>query len=477
MSKWIDQLKQRLQYFKNDEQPSDNLNSFMKKKQNIWGCIVIVIMISVIIILHSLAASKAPHPLHKAVSSTEMSPPDGVLTTDFSEKENLSALEDQQQQIDALNQHIKALSKLTDKIEHEKKIEKHSAPKTNHVAVSIGKLLVPASSTPRPVQPSQAGKEMLNALHSLPHHRIDSTHPLSTLSFHYVKPTYYHRSKPYQKIFNKLTHQKTAKTWVSAGTFARGVLLEGADANASVNGQSDTAPILVRLLDAGTLPNGGISHLKGCFVLASIYGDISSERGEARLNTLSCTRRDGSILEKSVQGYLSFAGKEGIKGRPVMRNGKILTMAGISGALSGIGSALQQSSQNLSTSSLGTVASVKSSQIWQNGAYGGASTAMGQLAHYYIQRANQYHPIISIGSGTVATVIFQKGFPLTEEHKQSVAQSVASIGEDSVRHDDEVKQLLIQAKQQAIKEKHGSIPFTNISNLKLGQTINNGGNV
>jgi conjugal transfer pilus assembly protein TraB len=264
----------------------------------------------------------------------------------------------------------------------------------------------------------------------------------------------------------------TPKNYVPAGTFARVVLLEGADANASVNAQSDTSGILVRVLDHGTLPNGHRNHLKGCFILASIYGDISSERGEARLTKISCTRHDGSIFEKKVQGYLSFAGKEGIKGTPVMRNGKILAMAGISGMLSGVGSALQTAAQTQTVSPLGTTSVINSNQVMQNAGFGGAATAMDHLAGYYVKSADQYHPIIEIGSGTVATVIFQSGFSLLDKeqekrlrehkrHHEETHRGSASVNLDSVTKSsaDEVKRLLKQA--QKISQPSNGSPFSN----------------
>lgn len=239
---------------------------------------------------------------------------------------------------------------------------------------------------------------------------------------------------------------KTAQTYVPPGTFASVVLLEGADANASVNGQSDTLPILARVLDRGTLPNGRHSHLKGCFLLASIYGDISSERGEARLQTLSCTRADGSIFERQVQGHMSFSGKEGIRGTPVMRNGKILEMAGISGILSSFGSAIQSATATQSLSALGATTTVSSSKILENGLGGGANTAMGRLANYYIKRADQYHPIIEIGSGTVATVVFQKGFSITDS--EGISEPIESAGR---RMDAAAKQSTQKFMNKALK--------------------------
>ena len=140
---------------------------------------------------------------------------------------------------------------------------------------------------------------------------------------------------------------KTPENYVPAGTFARAVLLMGADANASVNGQSDTTPILLRILDEGILPNGGHSKLKGCVVIASIYGDISSERGEVRLQHISCVQPSHQIMSEPVEGTVSFLGREGIRGIPVMRNGKILWYAGVSGVFQ-IGCIKQaQTTQNI----------------------------------------------------------------------------------------------------------------------------------
>jgi conjugal transfer pilus assembly protein TraB len=195
-------------------------------------------------------------------------------------------------------------------------------------------------------------------------------------------------------------------------------------------------------------------------VLASIYGDISSERGEARLTKISCTRKDGSILEKKVQGYLSFAGKEGIKGTPVTRNGRILAMAGLSGMFSGVGSALKAAAQTQSISALGATTTVNSDQIWQSGAYGGAESAMSQLSSYYIKRADQYHAVIEIGSGTVATVIFQSGFSLKDE-EESVGGKKSFRRGASSGSAEESRDLLKKAQaSSSIKTK---LPFSNVN--------------
>ena len=463
---------------------SSNLNRFMKQKQRLIGVCLLVVLCIAAFILQGLSSKKETHtrvhPHKKEVSV------DGVFSTDFTQKNELSALEQQQHQLDRLKKEIATLSALAAQhhdtnIAHKDALLKTinailaarehraSADTVAHGALPNGAPFLPTRTHAPPqaiTPPTMAAPRVISP-------------PLETIQFHYDAPRVLSNTTYPTAHRRASRNTKTPNTYVPAGTFVRAVLLEGADANASVNGQSDTVGILVRLLDSGTLPNGHHSHLKGCFVLASLYGDISSERGEARLTTLSCTRSDGTILEKKVQGYLSFAGKEGIKGTPVMRNGKILLMAGVSGMLSGFGSALQQSTQTQSISPLGATSTVSPSHVWQNGAYGGASTAMNQLAHYYIQRADQYHPLIEIGSGTVATVIFQRGFSLVDKTTspstllrvgQGVAEgatpmdnatTVANVNQKTTA---EIKTLL-NAAQDAARSTTSS-PFSRVSHTR-----------
>lgn len=433
----------------------------MKKKQHLVGLVILVSCILVIVLLHQLSRSgRDSVPSSGAgnaafdtrADSTRM---DGVLSTDFTEKNTLSALEQQQQEMDRLTRLVVALRESAEKAE--KKAASLAPSQSDKTALiqqikailaareaeakknknagensprDPSEILTSSGKSPDFQQkPSMTESAAHRGTHSFkPGVRYSTNSPpvvLSVLAFSYTDDASNARKKKEEALKKIKKTGKTVANYVPAGTFVTGVLLEGADANASVNGQSDTVGILVRLLDEGTLPNGHHSHLRGCFVLASLYGDISSERGEARLTTLSCTRADGSVLERPVRGYLSFAGKEGIKGHPVMRNGKILAMAGFSGMLSGFGASLQQASQTQSTSALGTTATVDSGALFQNGLANGASTAMGQLAHYYIQRADQYHPVIEIGSGTMATVIFQEGFSLVDQEAEAMKLAVA----------------------------------------------------
>lgn len=445
-----------------DGEAETNINQFMQKKQMVMGVIAVVVLVILVLLFHSLSSNKSTK---KVVNHThKRAVADGVITSDFTEKNQLSALEQQQLEIKRIQHKLD-----TDKNNQAReKVDEKAARKKllltiNQIIDSREKAHAAVTPKSMPVsnvfaKPDDGVRPTYTLARPIPE-------PINTVHFTYsdtvqFQPAY----KTYKKRNWKASiNGKTDKTYVPAGTFARGVLLEGADANASVNGQSDTVGILVRILDQGVLPNGHHSHLKGCFVLASIYGDISSERGEARLNRLSCTRKDGSILERKVQGYLSFAGKEGIKGHPVMRNGKILAMAGLSGMFSGFGTAMQQSSQTQSVSPLGITSTVSPSKVWASGLYGGAGSAMSQMAKYYIKRADQYHPVIEIGSGTVATIIFQSGFSLIspiDDQRSSHSLDHAQVTESKSSSNEEIRNILKAANK--IPDSKSNAPFSDV---------------
>lgn len=201
--------------------------------------------------------------------------------------------------------------------------------------------------------------------------------------------------------------------YVPSNTSVRAVVLGGADADASVYGQSkNNGVMLFKLLDAGSLPNGQRSRLQGCRVSANTYGDISSERAFATLYRLSCAHPGQPIIDKEITGWVFYNGKVGIKGKPLMRDNKIMAWAGVSGALSGVAQAAQYAQSMQQFGAFGATSIVPSGNIGPFAAYGGAAKAADKLSEYYVKRAEQYHPVIQVGSGNVVTIVFKDGFYL-----------------------------------------------------------------
>lgn len=204
--------------------------------------------------------------------------------------------------------------------------------------------------------------------------------------------------------------------YVPANTSVRAVVLGGADADASVTGEDKhNAVMLFKLLDNGALPNGKQSHLRGCRISAFTWGDISSERAFAELNRISCAPDGKDIIDLPVHGWVFFNGKVGIKGEPLMRDGKVLMAAGIAGGLSGIAQAAQASLPVENFNNAGVYSFVPSNRIMGFTAAGGAANAASTLAQHYIKRSEQYHPVIQVGAGNVVTIVFKDGFYLESE--------------------------------------------------------------
>lgn len=210
---------------------------------------------------------------------------------------------------------------------------------------------------------------------------------------------------------------KNPDNYVAAGTFVKAVMIGGADASAAVNAQANPTPMLFRIVEEGTMPNKKQSHLQGCVATAAVVGDISSERGMVRLETLSCvdpvTR---NISDIAVEGTVfGPEGKNGIRGIPVWREGALLQRAFFAGTLAGFSNSLSQKYTTTSISPLGSTQTISAGDILKYGIAGGLGGAMDKLATYNIQRAEQYHPVLQLNAGTVVDLVFLKGFYLRDQ--------------------------------------------------------------
>jgi len=221
---------------------------------------------------------------------------------------------------------------------------------------------------------------------------------------------------------------KNPDTFVPAGSFVSAVMLSGADASAAVNSQANPEPMVFRIIDNGSMPNHTKSHLKGCRVTAAVIGDISSERGKIRLEKLSCTFLNGETVEQDVEGTIEGPdGKNGVRGTPLWRDTAMTERVFAAGFLSGVADGVSSSYTTNSVSPQGSVQTINSSKIFQNGLATGGSKAMDKLSDYYIQRAEQYHPVIQLSAGTVVDVLFLKGFFLDGKKHESKDQSVENF--------------------------------------------------
>lgn len=240
-----------------------------------------------------------------------------------------------------------------------------------------------------------------------------------------------------QKLSVSLLHRQknlhTVETTIPAGAFAKTVLLSGLDASSAMNASSDPRPMLLRIIDHGTLPRRFQSDLKDCHCTAGAYGDLSSERVYARLEKLTCIERStGEIIETQVAGYVAGSdGKAGIRGVVASKDGQFLArslMGGIFAGLSNVANPQNRQAQvnpffgtGAGTSAGGGVGGAQPSgpSIGENftaGMAGGATTALDRLSQYYIDRAEQLQPVIQIAAGQVVDIVFTEGASLSGQY-------------------------------------------------------------
>lgn len=218
--------------------------------------------------------------------------------------------------------------------------------------------------------------------------------------------------------------KKTVDNTIPAGTFASAVLLSGVDASSAMASSSDPRPILLRILDPGTLPRRFQSDLKNCHVIASSYGDLSSERVYARLEKLTCVETaTGEIVETSVAGYVAGEdGKVGIRGKVVSKEAAYLGRAMVGGIFAGLSQVASPSNRagivNPFAAGNQKIDAMSTGATFKSGMLSGTSTALDRVSDYYINRADQLEPVIEVASGRVVDIIF------TEE---------ASIGETRIK--------------------------------------------
>lgn len=385
------------------------LNGLLKKEQilRVSGIGLGIVLVLALIMIASKGAHKSQHVENKLDFT-------GAMDTQFSEADTESAMTTQQLELDNLK---KQMASMVDGIKTlQKQNEEQTARLTETITQELARVKIDAELKSVEKNTSQQVFAANNGFNLNPT-ATDATYQIAGSMARLNKPPRINSVSFQNRKLKSRNHFKNPMNYVPSGTFAKAVVLGGVDADASVDGQNkNNGVMLFKIITPGTLPNGKRSHLTGCFVTGSAYGDISSERAYVKLDKISCVYDNAPIIDKAVTGWAFFGGKVGIKGIPLMRDGKVVTWAGISGGLAGVAQAAQyaQSVQNFGAYG-GATSVVPSSNIGPFAAFGGASKAADTLSQYYIKRAEQYHPVIQVGSGNVVNIVFKDGFFLQDE--------------------------------------------------------------
>lgn len=198
---------------------------------------------------------------------------------------------------------------------------------------------------------------------------------------------------------------------------APATVVVGVDASTGVQSQTDPLPILLRITGPArsVFSQGRLltTKLEGCLVNGAARGELSSEKVYVKLQKLTCQQPGGRIAVSEVKGYIAFAGKAGVRGTVVSREGSLTTQAFMAGIVGGIGRGFQANSQSslqgVSVSTNGKRDKLSLGDIAGGGLGEGISQAGDTVSKYLIERAEQYQPVIEMPTGLDVEIVFLDG--------------------------------------------------------------------
>jgi conjugal transfer pilus assembly protein TraB len=206
-----------------------------------------------------------------------------------------------------------------------------------------------------------------------------------------------------------------------AGSFAAGTLISGVEAFTGGTAQQQPQPVVIRIDANAILPNAASYQVKGCHVLASVWGDMSAERVFGRLATLTCVdSANHLVLSEDVEGVLVDSdGKNGIRGKLEDRQGAKLARSLLAGFATGVSQAFGSAQTTTTQTAFGMTSALIGANAARAGAYSGASTAAQQLSDFYLKQAEATMPVIAVDAGRKISVLFTKSKSLKFETTNS----------------------------------------------------------
>ena len=205
--------------------------------------------------------------------------------------------------------------------------------------------------------------------------------------------------------------------YLPANSFATARVIVGVDASAGVSSQTDPLPVVLRITGPArsVADNGRVltTKLEGCLVNGAARGDLSSEKVYVRLQRMTCAQPGGRFAVSEVKGFIAFAGKSGVRGRVVSREGSLLTQAFLAGLAGGFGRGFSANTNSVLQGSNVTVGGKRQQlsvgEIAQGGLGEGVSSAADSVSKYLIERAEQYQPVIEMPTGIDVEIVFLDG--------------------------------------------------------------------
>jgi conjugal transfer pilus assembly protein TraB len=205
--------------------------------------------------------------------------------------------------------------------------------------------------------------------------------------------------------------------YLPPNSYAPARVVVGVDASAGVASQTDPLPVVLRITGPArsVVQNGRVltTRLEGCVINGAARGDLSSEKVYVKLARMTCDQPGGRVAVSEVKGFISFAGKSGVRGRVVSREGNLVSQALLAGIVGGFGRGFSANANSVFSTGRptgeGSAAKLSGSDILGGGLGQGAGDAADTVSKYLIERAEQYQPVVEMPTGIDVEVVFLDG--------------------------------------------------------------------
>jgi conjugal transfer pilus assembly protein TraB len=210
-----------------------------------------------------------------------------------------------------------------------------------------------------------------------------------------------------------------AEVVLPVGSYVKAKLLTGVEAP-----EGNPYPVLMQLDFANILPNKKSLDLRGCFMIAKAQGDLSTERVQMQATKLSCVSKSGQMFERDINGFVADAvdNSFAVIGTVNTKQDRVAAMAFLSSVVEGVGKAIQMAQTSEQTSSDGSSKTTLTGNQGKYIAAGGAGTAAGMVAQWYLKQAQSLLPTINVGSGQDVWVVMNETVALPHEYFKKVSQ-------------------------------------------------------
>ena len=205
--------------------------------------------------------------------------------------------------------------------------------------------------------------------------------------------------------------------YLPPNSYAPARVIVGVDASAGVASQTDPLPVVLRITGPArsVVQNGKVltTRIQGCVVNGAARGDLSSEKVYVKLARMTCDQPGGRVAVSEVKGFISFAGKSGVRGRVVSREGSLVSQALIAGIVGGFGRGFSANANSVfsgvTAGATGSRAKLSPGDIVAGGLGQGAADTADNVAKYLIERAEQYQPVVEMPTGIEVEIVFLDG--------------------------------------------------------------------